>query len=145
MTDPSPTTRDAGPEPYVVDIERATLGNETFRTALWTGSQLQLTVMSIEVGGEVGLESHADRDQFLRVEAGRARVQMGPSAEDLSFDREVGPDWVILVPAGQWHNVTNIGEEPLRLYSLYAPPEHPHGTVHATKAEADAAEEQEAH
>lgn len=133
-------TADRGPEPYVVDIEEATLANDTFRTALWTGGHLQLTVMSIPVGGEVGLEVHDDRDQFLRVEAGRARVQMGPASDDLSFDREVGDDWVILVPAGKWHNVSNIGEEPLKLYSLYAPPEHPHGTVHATKAESDADE-----
>lgn len=143
MTDPSttPPLRDEGPDPYVVDIERATLANSSFRTALWTGSHLQLTVMSIPAGGEIGLESHPDRDQFLRVEAGRARVQMGPDPNDLSFDHEVGDDWVILVPAGNWHNVTNIGEEPLQLYSVYAPPEHPHGTVHATKAESDAAED----
>ncbi|WP_153395075.1 cupin domain-containing protein [Ornithinicoccus halotolerans] len=143
MTDPStaPPLRDEGPSPYVVDIERVTLANSTFRTALWTGSNLQLTVMSIAAGDEIGLESHPDRDQFLRVEAGRARVQMGPEPDDLSFDQEVSDDWVVLVPAGSWHNVTNIGQEPLQLYSVYAPPEHPHGTVHATKAEADAAEE----
>ncbi|NED94740.1 cupin domain-containing protein [Phytoactinopolyspora alkaliphila] len=133
-------TRDAGPEPYVVDIEQATLSNSTFRTALWTGEHLQMTVMSIPVGGEVGLEMHDDRDQFLRLEAGRARVQMGPAKDDLSFDREVEADWVILVPASSWHNVTNIGDEPLKLYSLYAPPEHPKDTLHQTKAESDAAE-----
>jgi mannose-6-phosphate isomerase-like protein (cupin superfamily) len=131
--------QDQGPEPYVVDIEDATLSNDTFRTALWTGAHLQLTVMSIPVGGEVGLEMHDDRDQFLRVESGKARVQMGPERDDLRFDREVEDDWVILVPAGSWHNVTNLGDEPLKLYSLYAPPEHPKGTVHKTKAESDAA------
>jgi mannose-6-phosphate isomerase-like protein (cupin superfamily) len=131
--------QDQGPEPYVVDIEDATLSNDTFRTALWTGAHLQLTVMSIPVGGEVGLEMHDDRDQFLRIESGKARVQMGPERDDLRFDREVEDDWVILVPAGSWHNVTNLGDEPLKLYSLYAPPEHPEGTVHKTKAESDAA------
>jgi mannose-6-phosphate isomerase-like protein (cupin superfamily) len=131
--------QDHGPEPYVVDIEDATLSNDTFRTALWTGAHLQLTVMSIPVGGEVGLEMHDDRDQFLRIESGKARVQMGPERDDLRFDREVEDDWVILVPAGSWHNVTNLGDEPLKLYSLYAPPEHPKGTVHKTKAESDAA------
>ena len=131
--------QDQGPEPYVVDIEDATLSNDTFRTALWTGSHLQLTVMSIPAGGEVGLEMHDDRDQFLRIESGRARVQMGPERDDLGFDREIEDDWVILVPAGSWHNVTNIGDEPLKLYSLYAPPEHPKRTVHQTKAESDAA------
>jgi mannose-6-phosphate isomerase-like protein (cupin superfamily) len=95
--------------------------------------------MSIPVGGEVGLEMHDDRDQFLRLESGKARVQMGPEKDDLRFDREIEDDWVILVPAGSWHNVTNLGDEPLKLYSLYAPPEHPKGTVHKTKAESDAA------
>lgn len=132
--------RDHGPAPYVVDIEKATLANDTFRTALWTGTKLQLTVMSIEPGGEIGLEAHPDRDQFLRIEAGRGRVRMGPSKDQPLVDQEVEDGWVILVPAGSWHNVTNIGDEPLKLYSLYAPPEHPHGTVHRTKAEADAAE-----
>ena len=130
--------QDQGPEPYVVDIEDATLSNDTFRTALWTGTHLQMTVMNIPSGGEVGLEMHDDRDQFLRIESGTARVQMGPEKDDLRFDREVEDDWVILVPAGSWHNVTNVGDEPLKLYSLYAPPEHAKGTVHKTKAESDA-------
>lgn len=127
---------DEGPKPFVVDIEKATLGNDRYRTTLWTGSDLQMTVMSIPVGGDIGLEVHEHGDQFLRVEAGKARVQMGPAEDDLTFDREVGADWVILVPAGSWHNVTNIGDEPLQLYVLYAPPEHAHGTVHETQADA---------
>jgi mannose-6-phosphate isomerase-like protein (cupin superfamily) len=136
----SPTFSDEGPSPFVIDIEEATLANDNYRTTLWTGEQLQMTVMHIEPGHDIGLEVHPDRDQFIRVEAGRGRVQMGPSKEDLPFDREVEDDWVILVPAGSWHNVTNIGDQALKVYALYAPPEHPHGTVHATKAEADAAE-----
>jgi mannose-6-phosphate isomerase-like protein (cupin superfamily) len=123
-----------------VDIEKATLENANYRTTLWTGRYLQLTVMSIEPGHDIGLEVHHDHDQFLRIEGGRARVQMGPSRDQLSFDREAGDDWAILVPAGTWHDVTNLGDRPLKVYSLYGPPEHPHGTVHATKAEADAAE-----
>ena len=135
MTTPSFT--DEGKHPYVVDIEHATLTNENYRTTLWTGEHLQMTVMNIEAGGDIGLEVHSDGDQFLRVEAGKARVQMGPSEDDLPFERDVEDDWVILVPAGTWHNVVNIGDEPLKVYALYAPPEHPHGTVHATKADAD--------
>ncbi len=131
---------DHGPEPYVTDIERATLENDTYRTAIWTGRNLQVTVMSIQPGHDVGLEVHDDHDQFLRVEQGRARVQMGPARDDLSLDETVGDDDAVFVPAGSWHNLTNIGDEPLRLYSIYAPAEHPHGTVHVTKAEADAAE-----
>jgi mannose-6-phosphate isomerase-like protein (cupin superfamily) len=134
------TLSDHGPAPFVTDIEHATLTNENYRTALWTGDHLQMTVMSIEPSGEIGLEVHPDRDQFLRIESGRGRVQMGPSSDDLSFDREVSDDWVVLVPAGVWHNVTNIGDQPLKLYSLYAPAEHPHGTVHRTRAEAEAAD-----
>lgn len=132
--------RDHGPHPFVVDIEQATVGNTDYRQTLWTGRNLQVTVMAIAPGDDIGLEVHHDHDQFLRVEAGRGRVQMGPAEDDLSFDREVENDWAILVPAGSWHNVTNIGDEPLKVYSLYAPPEHPHGTVHATKADADADE-----
>jgi mannose-6-phosphate isomerase-like protein (cupin superfamily) len=131
---------DEGPDPFVIDIEAATEANQNYRTALWTGAHLQLTVMSIPVGGDIGLEVHPDRDQFLRVEDGKGLVQMGPAENDLPFEREVEDDWVILVPAGTWHNVTNTGREPLKVYALYGPPEHAHGTKHATKAEADAAE-----
>ena len=131
---------DHGPKPYVVDIEKATLENDNYRTTLWTGAHLQLTVMSIQPGHDIGLEVHDDHDQFLRVEAGTGRVQMGPARDDLSFDETVTDDWVIFVPAGSWHNVTNTGDEPLQVYSIYSPPEHPRGTIHATKADADAAE-----
>jgi mannose-6-phosphate isomerase-like protein (cupin superfamily) len=136
----SKPAEDQGPRPFVIDIEKATVENEVYRATLWTGKYLQVTVMSIEPGHDIGLEVHHDHDQFLRVESGRGRVQMGPAKNDLPFDREVEDDWAIVVPAGSWHNVTNIGKEPLKVYSLYAPPEHPHGTVHATKAIADAAE-----
>ena len=138
MTPQAPT--DEGPNPFVVDIEQATLSNANYRTTLWTGKNLQMTVMSIEPDRDIGLEVHEEGDQFLRVEAGRARVQMGPAEDDLPFDREVEDDWAILVPAGTWHNVTNTGGEPMKVYALYAPPEHPSGTVHATKAESDAEE-----
>ncbi len=127
---------DHGPDPYVVDIEEATLDNDTFRTTRWTGAHLQLTLMTLAPGEDIGLEMHEDVDQFLRVEQGRGRVQMGPARDDLSFDTEVEDDWVILVPAGSWHNVTNIGDKPLKLYSLYGPPDHAHGTVHQTKTDA---------
>ena len=131
---------DEGPNPFVTNIEADTLANDNYRTTRWTGSNIQLTLMSIEPGRDIGLEVHEHGDQFLRVEAGRARVQMGPSEDDLNFDREVGDDWAIFVPAGAWHNITNIGDEPLKVYAIYGPPEHPHGTDHATKAEADADE-----
>ncbi|MEH7176869.1 cupin domain-containing protein [Neobacillus vireti] len=133
-------SKDHGPEPYVVNIETATTQNNTFRTALWTGQHLQVTLMSIDVGGDIGLEIHPDVDQFLRIEQGQGRVQMGKDKNQLNFEKNVSDNFSIMVPAGTWHNVTNTGSIPLRLYSIYAPPEHPHGTVHKTKAEAEAAE-----
>jgi len=131
---------DHGPEPFVTDIEAATLGNGAFRTTLWTGTHLQLTLMCLQPEEEIGLEVHHDIDQFLRVEQGTGRVVMGQTRDDLSFKRELADDDVVLVPAGWWHNVTNTGSGPLRLYSVYGPAEHEPGTVHLTKAEADAAE-----
>ena len=124
---------DEGPKPFVTNIEAETLANEDYRTTRWTGSNIQMTLMSIDPGHDVGLEVHHDGDQFLRVEAGTARVQMGPTKGDLPFDREVGDDWVILVPAGMWHNVTNIGDEPMQVYTIYAPQHHQPGKVQATQ------------
>lgn len=134
------TQQDHGKQPFVVDIEKVTVENDTFRTAIWTGQQLQMTVMSIPVGGEIGLELHDENDQFLRIEQGEARVLMGDSADNLSFDAPASDDFGIFIPQGTWHNVINTGNQPLKLYSIYAPSHHPAGTVHATKAEADEAE-----
>jgi mannose-6-phosphate isomerase-like protein (cupin superfamily) len=132
--------KDYGKEPFVVNIDDATQQNNTFRTALWTGEHLQVTLMSINVGEDIGLESHPNTDQFLRVEAGEGIVQMGDTQDNLSFQAQVSDNFAIMVPAGKWHNVTNTGKTPLKLYSIYAPSEHPFGTVHRTKAEAMAAE-----
>ncbi|MDZ7674329.1 MAG: cupin domain-containing protein [Acidimicrobiales bacterium] len=125
---------------YVDDIEAATLDNGHFRQVLFTGSQLQLTVMSIPPGGEVGLEMHDGLDQFIRIESGRATVTLGPSQDEVDETHEVGDDWAVIIPGGTWHNVLNAGDDPLKLYSLYSPPEHPDGTVHETKADSDADE-----
>lgn len=132
--------RDYGSEPFVADIHELTEHNRTFRTALWTGKHLQLTLMSINVGEDIGLEVHPDTDQFLRIEDGHGMVQMGRHKDRLDFQRYVEDDDVILVPAGYWHNVINTGNKPLKLYSIYAPVQHPKGTVHVTKADAMAAE-----
>jgi len=133
-------TNDYGNQPFVFNIEQATVENDKFRVAKWTGMNLQMTLMSIPVGEDIGLEVHQDHDQFLRIEQGSARVEMGPAEDNLDFFEEAQDDYAIFIPAGFWHNVINTGDEPLKLYSIYAPSEHPFGTVHETKAEAEAAE-----
>lgn len=133
-------TMDYGPRPFVTDIEANTIKNNTFRTALWTGSNLQLTLMSIPVGGDIGLEMHPHTDQFLRIEHGRGLVKMGSSKEFLNFQQPVADGYAVFVPAGTWHNLINTGNTPIKLYSIYAPPQHPWGTVHETKEIAEASE-----
>ncbi len=135
------TLTDYGPEPFVTNINEATKQNDTFRTALWTGEHLQVTLMSLKAGEDIGLEMHPDVDQFLRVEQGQGIVRMGKTKEGLNFTKHIYDDSAILIPAGTWHNLTNTGSIPLKLYSIYAPPNHPFGTVHVTKSEAMAAEE----
>ncbi|MCM3238783.1 cupin domain-containing protein [Heyndrickxia oleronia] len=132
--------KDYGRKPFVVNINEAAKHNNTYRTALWTGKHLQVTLMSINVGEDIGLEIHPNIDQFLRVEQGQGVVQMGQRKDHLNFVQKVYDDFAIMIPAGTWHNVTNTGNIPLKLYSIYAPPQHPFGTVHLTKAQALAAE-----
>jgi mannose-6-phosphate isomerase-like protein (cupin superfamily) len=130
-------SEDQGRRSWVVDIEKLTLENSKYRAAKWTGKSLQMTVMSIPPGREIGLEKHDVGDQFIRVEQGRARVVMGPSEDELPFDRQVSDEWAIFIPAGAWHNIINVGEEELKVYVIYAPPEHPAGTLHETFKEAE--------
>ncbi len=128
---------DHGPDPYLVNIEKATEQNYYYRRALWTGEYLQLTVMSIEPEDDIGLELHTDHDQFIRIEKGQGLVMMGNCRNNLNYRERVYEDYVVFIPAGKWHNLINIGCIPLKLYSIYAPPEHPHGTVHRTKEDAE--------
>ena len=129
--------RDYGPEPFVINIEEVTKENNTFRTALWTGEHLQLTLMSIPVGESIGLEIHPDTDQFIRIEQGEGLVQMGYNKNNLNYEKRVYDGFAFIIPAGMWHNLINIGNVPIKLYSIYAPPKHPRGTVHLTKADAE--------
>ena len=131
---------DFGAFPFAVDINKATLHNDNYRTALWTGRYLQLTLMSIPAGGDIGLEIHEDHDQFLRIESGRGITLMGDRQDHLYLQQPVFDDYAIFVPAGTWHNIINTGNTPLKLYSIYAPPAHSRGTVHQTKAIAETAE-----
>jgi mannose-6-phosphate isomerase-like protein (cupin superfamily) len=117
---------------YCDDIERQTLGNEDFRRVLYTGEHLQLVLMTLQPGEEIGEEVHPDRDQFFRIEEGTGAVDID------GRENRVEDDFAVIVPAGARHNVRNTGSSPLRLYTIYGPPEHKDGVVQATKAEADA-------
>ena len=130
-------SNDFGAAPFVIDIEEETEKNNNFRYALWTGDFLQLTLMSINPGEDIGLEVHADHDQFLRIEEGQGTVLMGESEDRLNFQMRVRSDYVVLIPAGYWHNLINTGRTPIKLYSIYAPPEHAKGTLHRTKEDAE--------
>lgn len=129
--------KDYGPNPFVVNIEEAAKQNDFFRIALWTGNHFQLTLMSIRVGEDIGLEMHPNVDQFIRIEEGQGLVLMGNKKDHFDFQRAVSDGYAIIIPAGKWHNVINTGCTPLKLYSIYAPPEHPQGTVHKTKENAE--------
>ena len=131
------TVKDNGPEPKVFDLETETTANANYRTVAWSGKYLQVTLMSIPVGESIGLEAHPETDRFLRLDAGKGRVVMGPAEDNLNVEHEVGDGWAIMVPAGTWHDVTNIGDEPLRLYTVYAPVHHAAGIVQPTAADAE--------
>lgn len=120
---------------FVANIEEATKDNEDFRRVLYTGHNLQLVLMSLRPGEEIGLETHDDRDQFFRVETGAGEVWIDGAKTSIKDDD------AFIVPAGAQHNVVSTGAEPLRLYTIYGPPEHRDGVVHPTKAEAEANEE----
>ena len=120
---------------YVDDIESATEGNTNFRKVLYTGRHLQLVLMSLEPGEDIGEEVHEGHDQFFRIEAGAGEVWID------GVRTQIEADDAIIVPAGARHNVVNTGDVPLRLYTLYGPPEHRDGVVHETKAAAEAQEE----
>lgn len=128
---------DHGGNPYVADIERSAIQNTNFRTAIWTGSHLQMTLMCIPAGGEIGWEIHSDTDQMLRVEQGSGIVKMGRCKNQTECQQNLCKGDVIFIPAGTWHNVANIGRCPLKLSSVYAPPNHPKGTIEPTKSDAE--------
>lgn len=122
---------------YVDNIEKQTKDNDDFRRVLYTGKHIQLVLMTLQPGEDIGEEVHPDIDQFFRIEKGEGRVEIDGVAH------EVEDDDAIIVPAGARHNIVNSGHKPLKLYTLYAPPEHKDGVVQATKAEAEARHEAE--
>lgn len=121
---------------YCDNIETRTVENEDFRRVLYTGGNLQLVLMTLQPGEEIGAEVHPDRDQFFRFEAGSGAVDIN------GVENRVEADFAVIVPAGARHNVRNTGSAPLRMYTIYGPPEHIDGLVEATKADAEATHEE---
>ena len=116
---------------FVDDIEKLTEENTDFRRVLYTGKHLQLVLMTLQPGEQIGEEVHETHDQFFRFEKGKGQVVIDGEKH------KIKADYGVIVPAGARHNVVNTGDKPLKLYTLYAPPEHRDGVVHATKAEAE--------
>lgn len=131
------TSNDHGANPFVGDVAQMAAQNTNFRTAIWTGCHLQMTLMCIPPCGEIGLELHPDTDQFIRVEQGKAVAKMGECKNRLCFTQKLECGDVVFVPAGTWHNVINTDDSALKLSTIYAPPNHPKGTIHRTKEEAE--------
>ena len=125
---------------YFGAIEKQTLQNDYFRKVLFTGRHAQLVVMSLKRGEEIGNEVHSNVDQFFRIERGEAKFILNDNETHVARNGDA-----VIVPAGTYHNVINTGEESVKLYTVYSPPNHPEGTIHKTKAEADKAEEEEHH
>lgn len=126
-------------QPYINNIEQETLENDYFRKEVFTGKHLQMTVMSLLPGEDIGAEVHHDTDQFLRIEQGAGKAIINGQEYDIA------DDFAIIIPAGADHNVMNTGDVPMKLYSIYTPVEHPVGTIHKDKAEAMAAEAEHHH
>jgi mannose-6-phosphate isomerase-like protein (cupin superfamily) len=122
---------------YCKDIEKATVENQDFRRVLYTGEHLQLVLMTLQPGEEIGEEVHPDRDQFFRIEEGKGAIDID------GRENRVVDDFAVIVPAGARHNVRNTGSNPLRLYTIYAPPEHKDQVVQSTKSEAEARHDEE--
>lgn len=123
---------------YSIEIEQKTIENTNFREVLYTAPNLQVVVMSLKPGEEIGMETHEKGDQFFRVEAGQGQAILDGEITELS------DGMIVVIPEGTEHNIVNTSADTdLKVYTIYSPPEHPDGTVHKTKAEADAAEEHE--
>lgn len=123
--------------PMIMDVCKVAKENSNFRKSVWTGKCMQMTIMSIPPRGEIGLEVHEKTDQMIRVEQGRGIAMMGNCQCRPNMELEISEGDVVFVPAGTWHNIRNIGREPLKLSSTYAPPAHPKGTVQKSREDAD--------
>lgn len=123
-------------KPFVINIEDAVKQNESYRQAIWSGSQLQVFVMAIGANDESGMEIHRDIDQFIRIESGEGLCKMGPEKDVVNFERTLEENDAIFIPANTWHNIINTSGEPLRLYTIYSGKQFAEGTVHKTRFDA---------
>ncbi|MDD6733114.1 MAG: cupin domain-containing protein [Lachnospiraceae bacterium] len=121
----------------VANVNDCAITNRNYRKEFWTGCYLQMTLMSIPVCSDVGVEIHKDMDQMIRIEQGKALVKSGKTKQCLDYTKCAGKNDVIFVPAGTWHNIINTGNVALKLSSVYAPPHHPVGTVQASKEDSE--------
>jgi mannose-6-phosphate isomerase-like protein (cupin superfamily) len=126
---------DMGNSPTILNVEKSAKANPFYRNTLWTGEHSQITVMSIPTGEEIGIEKHDENDQFIKIEDGFGEVYFGRSPEELSLVGRINDEFAVIVPAGIYHNIKNIGNKPLKLYSVYSPSHHPYGTLHKTKSD----------
>ncbi|TCL55374.1 mannose-6-phosphate isomerase-like protein (cupin superfamily) [Kineothrix alysoides] len=126
---------DQGPKPFVTDLKQDTISNNYFRTARWTCKNMQLALMSVPVGTDIGLDVHQTSDQFFYIEQGSALVVMGSCQNCLQYQAHIKEDYAVMVPAGIWHNIINTDSIPLKMFTIYAPSLHPHGSTYRTKEE----------
>lgn len=115
---------------YVANIEELTDQNENFRQVLFTAGKSQLVVMTLQIGEDIGMETHPDNDQFIRIESGSGQAILDGEITEIS------DGFAIVIPAGTEHNIVNTGQTKMKLYTIYSPPDHKEGTVHKTKQDA---------
>ena len=128
---------DYGPYPLILNIKHDTLRNPSFRTTRWTGNHMQLTLMSIPVNCEIGVENHPNEDQYFCIIEGEGIISMGDSPYNLSYSQPIETDCAVLIPANIWHNLVNTGKQPLKVYCIYSPVVHHADTIHWTKRDSD--------
>lgn len=137
MTESHLELKDYGAAPFAPDLKAAALANTNYRTTLWTGDYFQITLMCIPAGGgDIGMEIHHGNDQFIYLVDGVGHVQMGKDKDNLTVDQDVHPGEAVVVPDNTWHNVTNIGDKPMKVFSIYSPVKHDKGIVETTKDDA---------
>ena len=122
-----------GPSPYIANVGQYAMANSSYRSVFWTGCHLQMTLMSIPVCSDIGVEVHEDNDQIIRVEQGYGQLIIGECEEKMHYKRNISCGDTVFVPAGTWHNIKNTGRIPLKLSSIYSPPHHPAGLVMPVK------------